>query len=93
MTGRKAIMLASLIFCSGSHSAVAGGCAHMSGSVVVNDCNYTIIGRFTGNDGSSGGFGPIKSGSREGTTKKRDAGWNINWCDFDLWAKSKCKLH
>lgn len=73
-------------------SAYADNCAYMQGSHVINNCSYTIIGSYKGDDGSWGGFGPLAPGRQEYTSKHRDAGWNMNWCNYSAWAKGKCRV-
>lgn len=67
------------------------GCVAMEGSLVVNYCNYRVIGNFKGSDGSWGGFGPISPGSSEGTSKRPNAGWNVSYCNYDDWVRNTCR--
>ncbi|MER9104321.1 hypothetical protein NKH95_10250 [Mesorhizobium sp. M0848] len=74
-----------------SLSTVASACVSMDGNFVVNNCNYRVMGNCKGSDGSWGGFGPIRPGGREVTSKRRDAGWDVSYCNYDSWVAGTCR--
>ncbi|TKW61418.1 MAG: hypothetical protein DI628_02000 [Blastochloris viridis] len=73
-------------------TTASAGCAYMQGSTVINQCGYTIIGSYKGNDGSWGGYGPISPGGREGTSKSKNAGYRMQWCNYEAWQQNTCKV-
>ncbi|ADV10360.1 cytochrome c oxidase subunit III [Mesorhizobium ciceri] len=79
---RKASLAIAAFF---SLATVASACVSMDGNVVVNNCNYRVMGNYKGSDGSWGGFGPIRAGGREATFKRRDAGWDISFFNYEAW--------
>lgn len=85
-------MLSAGAFCGALLAGLpAYACVQMEGSFVVNYCGYRVMGNYKGDDGSWGGFGPIRPGGREATSKRANAGWNVSYCNYELSVNGSCK--